>query len=96
MSLQISASNLITKHFLAVRSDGVKFCEVSAFGGARRFRFAEIECILLAPDHKLSFQVGKETFSIPTNPNNAKHQTVIAALVQEVQRAATASSASGG
>ena len=87
MSLKISASNLFTKHYLLVRSDGVKFCEISAFGGPRHFRFADIECILLSPDHKLSFQVGKEVFSIPTNPNDAKHQTVIATLVSEVRRA---------
>ncbi len=87
MALKITASNLLTNHYLVVQSDGVKFCEVSAFGRPRHFRFAEIECVLLAPDHRLSFQVGREVFSIPTNPNNAKHQTVIATLVHEVQRA---------
>ena len=96
MSLKISASNLLTKHFLIVRSDGVKFCEISAFGSPRHFRFADIECILLAPDQKLSFQVGKEVFSIPTDPNNAQHQTVITTLVSEVRRAGTGWAASAG
>jgi hypothetical protein len=86
MALQIKANSLLTKHYLSIRSDGVKFCETSGLESARLFRFGDIECVLLSPEHKLSFQVGKEVFTIPTDPNNASHQTVIATLVQEVQR----------
>jgi len=87
MSLEINASDLVTKRYLAVGSEGVKFCETSLGGGVRRFRFSEIECILLSPEHKLSFQVGKEIFTIPTKPDKDKHKTVIATLVQAVQDA---------
>jgi hypothetical protein len=41
----------------------------------------------MSADHKLSFQVGKEVFSIPTAPQNAEHQSIIATLVHEVKRA---------
>jgi hypothetical protein len=87
MSLEINASDLLTKRYLAIGSEGVKFCETSLGGGVRRFRYSEIHCILLSADHKLSFQVGKEIFTIPTNPDKEKHQTVIASLVQAVKDA---------
>ena len=86
MALKISAGNLVKNHYLVVQSDGVKFTETS-IGGARSFRFSDIQCILMAPDHQLSFQVGKEVFSIPTRPDDRNHQVVIATLVHEVKRA---------
>lgn len=88
MALKITASSLFTKHYLAVDSGGVKFFESAGIGGARRFSFSQIECVLMSPDNKLSFQVGNEVFSIPTKPGNAKHQTVIETLLQEVRQSA--------
>jgi len=86
MAFKISAGNLVTNHYLIVESDGVKFAETS-IGGARWFRFSQIDCILMSADSRLSFQVGNEVFSIPTDPANAKHQEVIAALVHQVKQA---------
>jgi hypothetical protein len=86
MSLKITANSLLTKHFLMVDSGGVKFYDGTGFSGARRFRFGQIECVLMAPDHKLSFQVGQEVFSIPTKPGDPKHQNVIDFLLHEVRR----------
>jgi len=87
MALKINAGNLLENRSLTVLSDGVAFCETAFTGGKRHFRFHEIGCILLSPEHKLSFQVGKEVFSIPTKPNDTKHQEVIAAFVRQVQQA---------
>ena len=87
MSLTIKASSLFTKHYLTVVSDGVKYFEGAVGVAARHFRFSQIECILLSPNHKLSFQVERQVFTIPTEPENQKHQAVIAALLSEVQRA---------
>ncbi len=87
MTLKINAGDLLTNRYLVVDSEGVKFCETSLGGGTRRFRFSDIECILISPDHKLSFQVGNEVFSIPTKPANEKHQTVISSLVRAVASA---------
>ncbi len=89
MSLKINASSLFKKHYLLVDSGGVKFFDGSVFG-AKRFPFSKIACVLMSPDHKLSFQVSNEVFSIQTNPNKAKHQQVVTALLQEVQRTAHA------
>jgi len=86
MSLKITDNSLFTKHFLIVDSGGVKFYENAAFGGAKRFQFSQIKCVLMSPDHKLSFQVDNEVFSIPTKPGNTKHQATINALLQEVRR----------
>lgn len=86
MSLKITNSSLFTKHYLIVDSGGVKFFESAGWGSARRFRFDQIECILMSPDHKLSFQVGNEVFSIQTKPDNAKHVEATDALLQEVRR----------
>jgi hypothetical protein len=87
MALKINAGDLLQNRYLVVESDGVKFSETALTGGKRHFRFHEISCILLSPDHKLSFQVGKEVFSIPTKPDNAKHQEVVAAFVRLVEQA---------
>ncbi len=93
MSLKIAASSLITKHYLMVEAEGVKFCEIAAFGGPKRFPFSRIECVLISPDHKLSFQVGNEVFSIGTKPGNPKHLAVIDALLEGVRRSLNAGSA---
>ena len=88
MTLKIDASNLVSRRYLMVESDGVKFCETSLAGGVRRFRFSEIVCILMSADHTLSFQVGGEVFTLQTKAESQKHQTVIATLVDQVERAA--------
>ncbi len=95
MKLKITNTSLLAKNFLIVESDGVKFYDGAGFSGAKRFRFHQIECVLMSPDHKLSFQVGQEVFSIPTKPGNAKHQAVINALVQQVQNTVTGHGATG-
>jgi len=88
MALKITHRSLFTRHYLIVYPDGVKFYDGAGFSSAKRFPFNWIECVLMSPDHKLSFQVGKEVFSIPTKPGNARHQEVIDKLLQEVQRTA--------
>jgi len=85
MSLTISNDSLVEKHFLSVDSEGVRFSN-GALLGARRFRFSEIETVLLSGNHTLSFQVGKEVFSIPTKPEDPDHQNVINFLLQEARR----------
>jgi hypothetical protein len=95
MKLKITNSSLFTKNFLTVDSHGVKFYDGTGFSGAKRFRFHQIECVLLSPDHKLSFQVGQEVFSIPVKPDNAKHRAVMEALVQQVQNSLTGQAATG-
>ena len=87
MALKISNNTLLSKHYLAVDSGGVQFYENAAFGGLKRFPFSQIECVLMSPEYVLSFQVGEKVFSIPTKPDDAKHQEVINALLQEVRRA---------
>lgn len=95
MTLKITARSLLTKHYLIVGSSGVKFYDGTGFSGAKRFPFNRIECVLMSADHKLSFQVGNEVFSIPTKPGNAKHEAVINMLLQEVRRTVTGGAAAG-
>lgn len=87
MSLKITNRSFLSSHILSVDSGGVKFASETSLG-AKRFRFHQIECVLMSPDHKLSFQVGREVFTIPIQPDNPKHQNVIACLLQEVRRTA--------
>ena len=87
MGLKISANTFAEKRYLEVSSKGVAFCETAFLGGARRFSFHEIECVLMSEKGVLSFQVGQEVFSIPTRRNKDKHRRVIGALLQEVKRA---------
>lgn len=90
MGLKISASSLFQKHYLVVNAGGVKFFDNTSFFGSKRLLFSRIECVLMSPDHKLSFQYGNEVFTIQTRPENAKHQAVLQALLQGVQPAARA------
>jgi hypothetical protein len=88
MALKIKANSLFVACSLKLDSEGVAFQETAAVGGTRRFAFRDIDCVLMSPDHTLSFQVGDEVFSIPTKPDNKKHQEVIDALVQCVRKGA--------
>ena len=83
MALKIKASSLFTARYLKVTDTGVVFQETAALGGKRRFNFSEIAYVLMSPSSELSFQVGNEIFSIPVK---AKHQPVIAALLDGVRR----------
>ena len=88
MALRITSRGFATSRTLEVNSAGVTYREATAFANTRNFAFAQIDAILMAPDHTLSFQVGREVFSIPTSPGNKAHQETIDALVKEVRRAA--------
>ena len=76
---------MFTRRTLDVDSNGVTFCETVAFGGVRRFRFSQVDLVLMSPEQVLSFQVGREVFSIPTRPGNKIHQQVIETLVRELR-----------
>jgi hypothetical protein len=54
----------------------------------RRFSFGQIDLILMSPANILSFQVGREVFSIQTKPGDKTHQQIIDNLLQEVGRSA--------
>ncbi len=85
MSLKIDASTLLVRQTLTVDSSGVLFYSGS-FGSAKRFRFRQIECVLMSPDNKLSFQVGTEVFTIQVKADNEKHKHVVDVLVGELLR----------
>lgn len=85
MALKISASDLVTQRYLSVDSEGVEFKETAFVGGKRRFAFREIDCVLLSAQGVLSFQVGREVFSVPTKRGDKKHQEVIDTLVRELK-----------
>jgi hypothetical protein len=85
MSLKISAENSGESQSLILESDGVNFVETAVNGCKCHFRFSAIECVLLSDDHVLSFQAGGRAYAIQTNPDEAKHQAVIATLVQAIK-----------
>lgn len=90
MGMKIKANTLIEARFLAVDDRGVTFCQTWGLGGRRKFRFDEIDLILLSEDHVLTFRAHGELFSIPTTPGKKKHDEAIAMLVREVGRTAGA------
>jgi hypothetical protein len=87
MAFKISADPTAENHYLAVESDGVKYVQAAPGAATHHFRFSDIECVLLSEDHLLSIQAAGRVYSIPTHPDNDKHQTAISALVQAVQSA---------
>jgi hypothetical protein len=89
MSLKISKGSLFEKSFLIVDKKGVKVYASAIATGTKRYRFDQIDCVLLAPDNKLSLQVGQDIFTIQTDPHSAKEQAVIQALLSALQQPAT-------
>lgn len=87
MKHKIRVGGLISAQQLIVDDAGVKFSDSSTFG-FKRFFFAQIDCVLMAPDNKLSFQADNLVFTIPTKLDNAKHQAAIEALVENVRQSA--------
>ena len=85
MAYKIKANSAFVHRYLHVKSTGVVFRETAALGGTRRFRFDQIDAILMSPDHVLSFQVGNEVFSLPTRPGKKAHQAAIDELLRQVQ-----------
>ncbi len=85
MKLKIDASDLVTRHYLEVSDRGIEYCQTSAFGGVRRFRFDQVDAVLRGQG-KLSFQIGRETFKIPIRLENGMHRATMARLVSEVRR----------
>ncbi len=80
----IRASSFVTKRYLKVHATGVTFYESSFVGGKHHFNFREIENVLMSANNVLSFQVGKEVFSLPVKPHKTSHQMTINALIQGV------------
>jgi hypothetical protein len=88
MAAKIKSSSLLSASTLEVNSAGVIFRESSGFSSVRRFSFGQIDLILMSPANILSFQVGREVFSIQTKPGDKTHQQIIDNLLQEVGRSA--------
>lgn len=84
MALKIRANSFFVNRYLKVTDTTVIFVETAAMGGRHKFRYDQIDYILMSPTNVLSFQVGREVFSIQTNPKKARHQQVI----QQMQRMA--------
>ena len=84
MKYIIRANSLVTKRYLTVDAAGVTFYESSFVGGKHRFSFRDVENVLMSSDNVLSFQVGKEVFSLPIKSTKTKHQATINALIQGV------------
>ena len=85
MALKISASDLVTKRQLLLDDTGLEFNEGAIISGRKRFRFAEIDAVLLSTTHVLSFQVATAVYSIPTKADDAKHREFIDTLVKALK-----------
>ncbi len=87
MALKITASDLITRRYVAVHEDYVEFCTTALVGGVKKLRYPDIDAVLLSAKGLLSLHVGTEIYSLPTKPGDPKHQEVIDALVRGVKAA---------
>jgi hypothetical protein len=88
VALKINDSTSLEVRSLTVDSQGVRFRQTAFIGGRRRFRFNQIDCVLMSPTHVLSFQVGSEVFSVATKPQKRQHQETIEALLYHVRASA--------
>lgn len=77
MALKIRANSAFVNRYLKVTDTEVIFAETAFIGGRRKFRYDQIDYMLLSPSNVLSFQVGREVFSIQANPAKPRHAQVI-------------------
>lgn len=75
----------MASRYLKVEEKGIIYCNTD-FVGSKKFRFDEIDFILLSPKSVLSFQVGKEVFSLPIQPGKIEHQQTLTAFIQAVEQ----------
>ena len=75
----------MASRFLKVEEKGIVFCDTD-FVGSKKFRFDQIDFVLLSPKNVLSFQVGKEVFSLPIQPSKKEHQDTLTAFLQAVKQ----------
>jgi len=87
MLYRINANTLAQKRYLQIDDKGVVYADIVFLSGARRFRFDQVDCILLSANQELSFQVGNEVFTLPVNLFNTRHMETINAFVTRVHQA---------
>ena len=91
MTHTIKAGGAFSSHFLEVTFFGVRYQPEDAAGyEAQRYRFEEIDCVLMSAGHVLSFQANNQVFSIQTKPGDPAHTAAVSALVEGLRRAAGA------
>ncbi len=86
MALKIKASSLLTARYLLVKKDHVRYCETAIGSRIKKFKFNEIQCVLMSADNVLSLQVGRDVYKLPVKPGNRTHQETIDALVQGIRQ----------
>jgi hypothetical protein len=82
---KIISRGFLDGKMLFLLPEGIKFRQTSAFSSVRKFDYRQVDAIVMAPDDTLSFQVGREVFSIPTNPGDKKHEHAIQLLLDRVR-----------
>lgn len=89
MAHVIKNGGAFAAEFLEVTFFGIRYQEAEAKSyEARRFRFEEIDGVLLSHDARLSVHSRGDIIEIQTSPSNQTHQAAIAALIEGLQRAA--------
>ncbi|MFC1840331.1 hypothetical protein ACFL1N_12170 [Thermodesulfobacteriota bacterium] len=87
MGMKISRSGLVEKTNLTLKKDGIVFYQSGAISGSKKkFKFHEIDYILISKDNNLSFQVGNEVFTVKVNPDNKKHNLAIEHLIEATKQ----------
>ncbi len=92
MALKIKHSRFFSgSSQLVLETDGVRWLAPDAvISYWRRFRFDQIDYILMSPDHRLSLQAGREYFTIPTRPDKPQHRELVLELLRRVRAASAA------
>ena len=86
MALTINANTFLARRYLTVKDWGVIVMEPGILTSRRKYKFGQIDCVLMSPTHVLSLQVGQQVFQIQTNPGKPRHQQAIGKLLESVAR----------
>jgi hypothetical protein len=85
MGYLIRSRSLLVSHYLRVKDWGIVCMETAAITGKKKYKFNEIDFVLMSSTNVLSIQVGQRIFSIQTKPNKTKHQAAIQKLLLGVR-----------
>lgn len=88
MALKILNSTFVSRRWISLDSEGVEYGESAVGSTKRRFKFHEIDAVLLSAMGLFAFQVGSEVFSVETKKQDKKHQELMDNLVKAVRASA--------
>lgn len=95
MRMKITDNTLLENRHIEIDDASVTLCETAFTGGKDRYRYDQVEYVLLSEDGKLSVQAGARVLSVRFNADKEAHRQFLETLMSRLApRAAAATEGS--